>query len=225
VVEGFNPHLALRRPSAQAIRWDAWATPIWVDSGSPHILPHRDHNRVNGTIGAGAGGAVLRGAAPTQVELSMIPANYKDKLKGGTKAQSRAGFRLQFASAVLGDTQTFSSRAAVYNGSALRPRDFLDESTAAYAEYYDGSLRENFIVDDGFVAEGVSNQVAFELTLAQADVMLAVTIDKKTTASEVLGTLGGLFPIIASLICLVMVRYDDVPPHGNIITVIFCRAS
>ena len=39
--------------SAHAVRWDAWATPLWRNYPHPQIHPHGDHNRVNGTIGAG----------------------------------------------------------------------------------------------------------------------------------------------------------------------------
>jgi len=42
--------------------------------------------------------------------------------------------------------------------------------------YYDGSLLDNFISDDSFVAEGIENQVSFALMLAQSDVMLSVQI-------------------------------------------------
>ena len=111
--------------------------------------------------------AVLRGATPTVVELAMIPTKYMAGDMPYVGGVDNYGFRIQFASSELGDTATFRTRAPLFNGSALRPCDFADESSAAYTEYYDGSLLDNFISDDSFVAEGVENQVAFALVFAQ----------------------------------------------------------
>lgn len=201
--------------TAQAIRWDAWASPIWASPASPNIVPWVDINRVNGTLGTGDPAAVFRGAEPNEVTLSMIPAAYADTLAGGKPADKQElGFRLQFAESAVGSIATFETRAPVFNGSELRPRDFQDEDLPMYSIYYDGSLRENFIASEGastdFVGVTMENMVAFEMNFAQADVMLAASITPDASFMTVLGVLGGLFPIIAGLVVLVMNNWEMV---------------
>ena len=72
------------------------------------------------------------------------------------------------------------------------------------ARYYDGSLLDNFISDDSFVAEGIENQVSFALVLAQSDVMLSVQIWPLETFMDVVGQLGGLIVTISALVILIM---------------------
>ena len=62
---------------AQAIRWDAWATPIWAYPSHTRIKPHKDKNRVTGVIGAGANAKVLRGKEPTTVEVCAALGSFR----------------------------------------------------------------------------------------------------------------------------------------------------
>ena len=96
---------------AQAIRWDAWATPIWAYPSHKRIKPHKDKNRVTGVIGAGANAQVLRGKEPTTVELAMIPVKYANSMPSGPEdGIPRMGFRLQFSSSDLGNAYTFGTK-------------------------------------------------------------------------------------------------------------------
>ena len=65
----------------------------------------------------------------------MIPVSYDDDIPKPDGAEPvRMGFRLQFASSAIGDSQSFGTRAPLFNGTDLRPSDFRHENSSYYAQ-------------------------------------------------------------------------------------------
>ena len=159
--------------SAQAIRWTAWASPVWTDTPSQYLVPRDDNNMVNGT--AAPVGGLFRGKQASEIEFSLIPARYNDAISCETCGEEYA-YRLQFSKTTIGDTVDFRSNVEWHNTSIVGIRDFRDPTSDAFQRYYGGGaagLINNFIDGDissqhvNFIDEPVANEVHFRLTLAK----------------------------------------------------------
>ena len=194
--------------SAQAIRWDAWSSPLWNEPINTQITPSCDHNRVNGTIGGG-GDTAFRGSSPTEVFITIIAAKYEnliDKIY-------RYAWRVQYSTLTEGDRKRFDTRINIYNGSTYTSEEMRDSSSDVYEKYNTGSLLSNWVVDDGFISEDTDNMVKLKVHFLEADVMLATRVYQKWASSDVMGTVGGLLSVLSGLIVFVMTKMEALKEH------------